>query len=217
MPNTSLIITGGNINKDFARSYISELKLDIIIGVDAGAEFLYNNKITPTHVIGDFDTVAKEVLNYYKSDTSVKVSIYKPEKDATDTQLAIELAMELGSDEIILLGGIGSRMDHTLSNIHNLCIPAEKGVKCCIINENNRIILLNRSTNVFKKQQFGTFFSLLPFTDTVEEVTLKGFKYPLEKYTMEKKSSIGVSNELICDIGRIEFKKGILLLMESKD
>lgn len=214
---TTLIITGGDINKDFALSYISDLKLDIIIGVDAGAEFLYSNQITPTHVVGDFDTASKKVMDYYLANPSVEVSIHKPEKDATDTQLAIELAVELNSDEIIIMGGIGSRMDHTLSNIHNLHIPAEKGIKCCIINEKNRIFLLKDSTKVYKKKQFGTYFSLLPLSTTVEGITLRGFKYPLEKYTMEKHSSIGISNELIHEVGSIEFTKGILLLIESKD
>jgi len=214
---TTLLITGGDISKDFALSYISDLKLDLIIGVDSGAEFLYSNQITPTHVVGDFDTASKKVVNYYLADPSVEVSIHKPEKDATDTQLAIELAMGLNSDEIIIMGGIGSRMDHTLSNIHNLYIPAQKGIKCFIINEKNRISLLKKSTIIYKKNQFGTYFSLLPLSTTVEGLTLKGFKYPLEKYTMEKHSSIGISNELIHEVGSIEFSRGILLLIESED
>ena len=70
-----------------------------------------------------------------------------------------------------------------------------------------------------KKESLGKYVSLLPLTDIVKGITLKGFKYPLENYNMEsgKSSTIGISNELVNEEGFIDFKEGILILIESRD
>lgn len=120
----TLIITGGNINKDFLKEYL--LDYDNLIAVDGGLKTLYELNIIPNYIIGDFDTIDSNILNIYANNEKVKIYKYSAEKDCTDTDLAIKLATNLESTQIYIIGGIGSRIDHTLGNIHAILKATKK-------------------------------------------------------------------------------------------
>jgi len=210
----TIIISGGNINKDFLENEISKGNYKNIIAVDKGLEILDTCKIKPNYIIGDFDSLNENILEKYINDNSVKIIKLNPEKDFTDTHMALKLAIELESTEVTIIGAIGTRIDHTLANIHILKEPLEKNIKCNILNENNNITLINETTVLKNKYPY---ISLMPLTTTVEGITLKGFKYTLNNATMKIGESIGVSNEQIEEEGIIEMEKGILIVIQSRD
>lgn len=214
----TLIITGGNIECDFALDILKET-FDVIIGVDGGMTFCYEKQIIPTKIVGDFDTLSPEILKWYKEKTNIEIRAFNPIKDATDTQIAVELALELGSTNITILGGTGSRLDHVLGNIHTLYLALEKGVSCQMVDAHNRIRLIEKNYSLLKKEQFGTYFSLLPFTTDVKKVTIKGAKYPLSEasFSVLGNAGWGVSNEIVSEKLEIEMEDGILIFIESKD
>ena len=74
-----------------------------MIGVDKGMEFLYSHQILPNYIVGDFDSVKKEIGDYYRNETDVPIREFNPVKDASDTEIAIRLAMTLGAGEILIL------------------------------------------------------------------------------------------------------------------
>lgn len=213
----TLIVTGGNINKDFLLRTIDEVKFDTIIAVDNGLKILNEVGINPNHVVGDFDTVEGKILNLYKNDKSIKIHQFNPIKDNTDTDIAIRLAVDLISDEIIILGGIGTRIDHVLGNINVLKYAMDNNIRCKIADENNEIELINKTTILNKKDITRKYISLIPLTEKVENVNLKGFKYELENGTLTIGSSLGISNEIIEEEAKIEFNNGILIMINSKD
>ena len=86
-----------------------------------------------------------------------------------------------------------------------------------LVDPTNRIRLVDKQLTMQKADQFGTYVSLLPLTTQAEGVTLEGFKYPLKKYCMTSDNSLGVSNEITEETARITVKKGILIMIESKD
>ena len=186
----ALIITGGKINKFFLKNHLQTNKYDIIIAVDKGTEELALLEIEPNYIVGDFDSIDEKVLaRYEKSNVEIKRLI--PEKDLTDTQSALELAIELHSTEITIVGAIGTRMDHTIANIHILKEALDKGITARIINENNEIRLINKSIKLENieastacTQENYKYISLIPLTTEVTGVTIKGMKYPLKDYTM---------------------------------
>ena len=122
----TLIISGGNIGIDLALGLLKIKRFDHIIGVDGGLKFCYDHKIVPTRIVGDFDTLSPEILTWYKKNTQIEIREYNPVKDATDTQIAVELALSLGSDHVTILGGTGTRLDHVLGNIQTLFLPFAK-------------------------------------------------------------------------------------------
>lgn len=213
----TLIVSGGHIDVEFALMFCKSESWDRIIGVDAGTEFLFRNHILPTDMVGDFDTLAEDILRFYKNRIDVKIRKYRPEKDVTDTQAAVELAVEYGSCEIYILGGTGTRMDHTLANIHVLKIALERGISCSLVDEYNEVTLLKESGIVKKSSTYGKYISFIPLTTEVKGLTLRGFKYPLTDCTMRCGDSLGISNEFLEDEASVEFEDGILIMIQSKD
>ena len=188
-----------------------------VIAGDRGLEALYQLKIIPNHVVGDFDSVSPEILEFYKKQPKIIFHTYNAEKDNTDTDIALKLAIQMKSSEITILGALGKRMDHALANIHILKDALEANIPCQIIDGYNRIYLINAEKTLEKDKVYGKYISLIPLTSTVEGLTLKGFKYPLNKYNLPIGISLGISNEIIEDIAHIEMEKGILIVIESKD
>ncbi|MCI8832876.1 MAG: thiamine diphosphokinase [Clostridia bacterium] len=213
----TLIVTGGNIEKKFLLKTINESEFETIIAVDNGLKILNEIKVNPQHIVGDFDTVKSEILDLYKADTSIKIHKFNPIKDNTDTDIAIRLAVELKSDEIIILGAIGTRIDHLLGNIHVLKYALDSNIKCKIIDENNEIQLIDKTTIIKKKDITKKYISLIPLTEKVEHINLKGFKYELKNGALTMGSSLGISNEISKEEAIIEFGDGILIIINSKD
>lgn len=214
----TLIISGGNIETDFALKVL-ERPYDHKIGVDGGAAFCYRYGIIPTRIVGDFDTLDQKILEWYREHTEIEIRSFDPVKDATDTQIAVELALELGSSHITILGGTGTRLDHVLGNIQTMYLPFERGVDCEILDSHNRIRLIRERYVLKKEEQYGKYFSLIPLTTDVYGVTLKGAKYPLDRhhFTVCGTGSLGVSNEIAGEQVEITMESGILVLIESKD
>ena len=215
----TVIISGGRIERDFALSFLKNEIFDQIIAVDNGLKFLYENQIRPTWIVGDFDTAAPELVEYYQRQTDIPIRRFNPVKDSTDSQIAIELALELRSSEITILGGTGTRLDHVLGNIQSLMLARKKGVSCIILDAYNRIRLMDGVVHLKKSEQYGKYVSLLPLTTEVTGVELRGFKYELTDYTFTSTGSagLGVSNEITAEIAEIRIKTGIFVLIESRD
>ncbi len=216
----SLIISGGNLEKEFACSYISQHSCELTIAVDAGMKFFYEQNIIPDYIVGDFDSVEPEILQSFQNIGGEKKPVilqFQPEKDETDTELAIRTAIKQGSKTIHLLGATGSRMDHVMGNFHLLGAAMKQGVDCQIVDWHNRIRMICQDMVIKKENQYGKYVSLFPFTPQVKGLTLRGFKYPLNNYTLECYHSLGVSNEIIGTQAEISFQEGILLVIESRD
>lgn len=213
----ALIIAGGEINIESLEKYWKENKEKNIIAVDKGLEALYQLSIVPNHVVGDFDSVSTEILEYYKKNPQIVFHNYNSEKDNTDTDIALELAISLRSSAITIVGALGKRMDHALANIHILKEALEEGIPCEILDEHNRIYLIKNKIKMKKSQTYGKYISLIPLTSTVEGITLTGFKYPLVDDSLAIGKSLGISNEIIEEEATIEIKKGILIIIESRD
>ena len=213
----TLIITGGDVNKEFLSDMVDEMKFDRIIAVDNGLKILNEINVRPNHIVGDFDTVNKDILDLYVENKLIKIHKYNPMKDNTDTDIAIRLAVELNSDEIIMLGGIGTRIDHVLGNIQVLKYALDNNAKCKMIDENNEIELINKTTILNRKDVDKKYISLIPLTEKVENINLKGFKYDLDNGELTIGSSLGISNEIIDGEATIEFDNGILIMIFSKD
>lgn len=212
---STLIVTGGNVNTEFLKKILEENKFETIIAADKGLEALNKINVMPNYIIGDFDSVNKTTLNQYEN-KNIEITYLKPEKDFTDTHMAIKLAIEKRAKHITIIGATGTRMDHTLANIHALNETLQNNVPTEIINENNRIMLINKKAKLIKNTNYK-YVSIIPLTTKITGLTLKGFKYNIENATINLGESIGVSNEQIEQEALIEIKEGIAILIYSKD
>ncbi len=215
----ALIISGGHLEDGFAASYIENYDFGLTIAVDSGMSFFYRQGWAPDYIVGDFDSVKPEILQSFLElkEDKPKVLQFQPEKDETDTEIAIRTAIGQGCGAIHILGATGSRLDHVLGNIHLLGMAMERGVEVIMADPNNRIRMVREGLVLKKGGQYGKYVSLLPFTPQVTGLTLTGFKYPLDQYTLECYHSLGVSNEITGEQAEISFRDGVLLVIESKD
>ena len=192
----------------------------IFIGVDRGALTLIKYKILPNLAIGDFDSVTAEEFQCI-SKNSLKTMRLHPEKDETDTELAISHALSLSASKIDIYGGLGGRLDHSIANIRLLLRYSKKGISINLINETNHMVILKPGNYTFEafKHSYLSFFAI---EETVTDLTLSGVKYPLTKYTLTKYTLTQddircVSNEVVLENYHVAFSKGYLLMIRSQD
>lgn len=208
-----LILTGGDLDRVFAHSYIQTQKFDKIIAADKGLLYAEQLGICPDFILGDFDSCPKETRKRFEKEN---IMILPREKDDTDTGIAMEQAVRMGASKVTVLGSTGTRLDHVLGNMGQLVYALKHGVDAFIVDSHNRIRAVDRPLTINKKEQFGNYISLIP-VGTVTGVTLHGFYYPLNDDTLLFHETWGISNELAEDTGKIEMKTGTLLVIESKD
>jgi thiamine pyrophosphokinase len=209
----AIIFTNGEYhNKVFYANYVNKIKADYLICADGGANYARELNIYPDIIIGDMDSITAETKSFYKE---TRYASYPPKKDETDTELAISHAIEKGASEVVILGGLGSRMDHSLANIYLLKRFMDVGIEAEIVNENNRIRLIGRTTEFHFP--IGTIISLLPIDGDVEELTITGFEYPITAGQMVMDKPYGISNVTNKSTQQIILKKGTLLMVIPKD
>ena len=208
-----IIISGGK--PPSKELLMQEVKKDtFIIAADSGADCLYEYNIMPDLLLGDFDSINKNILDYFKK-SNCTIDIYPTEKDYTDTEIAVKKALSMKPNEIILLGCTGSRVDHLLGNIGMLKICMLNGVNAYIKDENNNIRLVDASTSL--NGSVGEIFSLQAYGDEIIDLTIEGAKYPLNNYNLKIGESITISNEFARATVDLKFKSGTLMIILSSD
>ncbi len=212
-----LIVNGGSLTTAFLAEQYQQFNPDCVIAVDGALALFYQTGLKVTHIVGDFDTIAENILQCYQEKDYV-IERHKPEKDETDSELAMELALAMEPDEILVLGAMGFRMDHALANLQLLYRPLQAGIFCRITDEYNEIRLIEK-TGEFTKDNTYKYLSFIPFTDQVEGLTLEGFKYSLSGYLMKKGIMPGfcVSNEMTKEQAKVTLDSGILICVRSRD
>lgn len=216
-----LIVSGGSIEKDFALDFLKKHTFEYVIAVDKGAEFCKDAGIRPDVLTGDFDTLAPEVLRFFKK-TGVPVRKFRPEKDDTDMEIALGMAKEKlerrpEDHRVTILGGTGTRLDHMLGTLYCMAGIGPE-VPCELVDAHNRVRVLWPGSYVLNREAcFGPYVSLLPIGGDAKGITLTGFKYPLTEHTMTCYNSLGISNELVEEEACISFREGVLACFETRD
>ena len=96
-----------------------------------------------------------------------------------------------------------------------LRLPLEAGIECRIVDKHNQIRMIKGY--VCLNEKISKYISLIPISSELEEVTLRGFKYPLENHSVHLGESLCVSNEIVALPAEINIKEGYALLIESQD
>lgn len=207
-----VIVTGGSLGPEAAHIIRPG---DTLFGADVGALRLIELGFEPDLAIGDFDSVSPQQLATIRR-YSRSIEIVDPvDKDYTDTELAFHRALALEPDEIVLAGGLGTRFDHSLANVHLLAAAHRRGVRASVIDAHNEV-LLTADRLVLRRPGRPTV-SLLPLTPIVSGITLTGFRYPLRNARLEIGQSLGISNVLEADEGIVTVADGLLLVILSRD
>ncbi|WP_066639751.1 thiamine diphosphokinase [Desulfolucanica intricata] len=206
-----LIFANGEI-KNYNR-YRKYIKGDeYIICADGGARHVRKLQLVPQLIIGDMDSVPLELLQEFRALGCV-IKQFPTEKDEVDTELALNEAMKLNPREILVMGAVGSRLDHTLANIQLLIRPVMKGINTCLIGNRHIVSLITPSLPGIIEGEQGDLLSLLPLTPEVRGVKTRGLKWNLQDNTFKFGHPYGISNVLLEDNAAIKIKEGIMVLI----
>ena len=190
-------------SREFYIKLIDEKKGDIYCA-DGGANHLEALGIFPLEIWGDLDSVTKEIIEKYRNN-NVRIKKFPKDKDYTDGELILQHISKLSYDEIIIIGGLGGRIDHLLTNLN--LIFKFKNLK--FVTEKERIFSIEKKAELTGLR--GKTISFVPFSEKVEGLTLEGFKYPLNKYILHQGDSICMSNIAVDDICKVTFDTGKLM------
>lgn len=204
--------------KNFFPEFVSDMPMekDLIIAADSGLLalelFSEHKKISPDIIVGDMDSF--EEKNIAKKFPETEFVKFPPEKDDTDTSLAVDIAISRGCEEIYILGGLGGRFDHTLAVAFLAEYISKKGARAVISDGKNRVYLAERKNTIYAGRKY---VSLIPLDAEISGVSFKGFKYPLENKNISRQKFCTISNELYESQGLIEVENGTALIIESMD
>ena len=178
---------------------------DYVIAADRGYDSLMAYGVNPDLVVGDFDSLG-EVPNH------PNVIQLPAEKDDTDMVFALRQGLDLGYRRFVMLGGVGGRLEHTLGNLQLLDWLASQGAQGFLAGEKTVATAVRNGTLTFPAAMSG-YLSVLCNSGTALGVTLRGLKYPLERYTMTGSFPLGVSNQFLGQPASVSVEDGCLLLL----
>ncbi len=207
-----LVANGGVNNEEFLR--ILSRDFDMVIGVDGGANFLKRANVKPDYIVGDMDSVDPSVLSFFEKN-GVEILRYPREKDKTDTELAVDLLLNMNVDDITFSGVVGDRMDHTFAVFQILYKLKLKGIKSRIVEKDLDIFLLRNEIFVMSVRK-GETWSILPIFEEARKVDLEGFLYPVKNFKFPFGKTVGVSNETVEDSVKIVVGEGSILVFRWK-
>lgn len=187
---------------------VSFTKADFVIACDAGYIHAQRADIVPDVIIGDFDSYLGDLPG------GVEIIRTKPEKDDTDTMMALKLAIRRGYRRIMLVGALGGRVDHMLANISLIAFAATKGADLQIVDGHHQIFAVRDGKRRVPRSSWRNL-SVFAFDTECTGVTLRGVKYPLEGAVLTNTFALGVSNEFTDDIAEISVESGILIVVLS--
>lgn len=213
-----VLLLGGDVPLDSDIKSMVKNSLYCICA-DSGAGIAYDCGRIPDYLVGDMDSVNAEVMNWCIAN-GVKSEKYCPEKDFTDGEIALDLAIKTAKEksikQITVIGAYGNRLDHTLANLFIGQNALKQGLDIVYINDGAVIYLLSEESSVSIYAANGKTVSLLPVTEKVLGVTLKGFKYSLNNSEMFNCRAYGISNEITAEVGCVSLKKGCLMIIQNR-
>ena len=205
----AFIYTGGAVRTEFITEHPKAD--DLTIAADSGYHTAKTLGERIDLLLGDFDSIGQ-----IPRDGDFEIRQVPAEKDYTDTQLAVEIAIERGADEIIIIGGLSGRLDHTLSTLAILEDLHARGLYATITDGQSRARYLKSSSTLIARSSYK-YLSLIAIDEMVKGVDIEGCKYPLKRATLRRRNQFAVSNEITGNVAFIAVKKGRVYIIESRD
>ncbi len=208
----ALIFTGGECA---AHPEIPEYEL--CIAADSGFHMAKKHGIFPDLIVGDFDSIGDGMPEEYtdeKTGRKSEIIRHPTQKNETDTMLAAEVAIERGASELYIIGGLGGRADHTLSNVFLLEALSDRGVRVIYTDGSNELRVVRNGECVHIPHGEYRYFSTLALDECV--ISAEGCAYPLDRSTLTRQNAYAVSNETLTCGADVTCHEGKLLIVRSE-
>lgn len=189
---------------------------DLVVAVDAGAGWLAAIGRRPDALVGDLDSVDPGLVSRLEAD-GVAIERHPADKDASDTELALEHVRRRGATEVLMIGALGGRrLDHEVANL--LLVAAAAGreqIELTAVRGGTRVRGLGAGHPLALHGAPGTLVSLLPVAGDASGVETSGLRYPLNDEPLPLGTTRGLSNEMVAEHASVRLREGTLLVIET--
>lgn len=211
MKYIAIVAAGESLPSDsLLREKLKEV--DTILAVDGGLDVMVRLKVKADLLLGDFDSSAFSVSHPLVQDyvRDKKVLRFPVRKDQTDMELALCYCAKHCAEKVLLFGGVGSRLDHTLINFSMIKRFTEGGMSIVSYSKHNVVRYLVPGVYCLPKPKEDYWYTSFLLFSGEATMTLRGFDYPLESVTLTAGSSLAISNHVLAidNEVRIESEKG---------
>jgi len=205
-----VVIVAGGMGDDLP-DRASIVEANLVIAADGGAEALAALGVQPHVLVGDFDSISAATRSRVEQGGAEVIAL-RSDKDWTDTEVALHLALERGADRVTVFGALGGpRLDHLVGNLLLLTAPWLQGCDVRLLDGQHEIFLAHGDAAVVGDP--GDLVSLLPLTPIVQAVETEGLAYPLRRESLYQGATRGVSNQLVAERARVRHGAGELLIV----
>ena len=185
------------------------LQEDFVIACDRGYQWCERMGLKPDLLISDFDSYDGPVAQ------DIRLDRHMPEKDDTDTMLAVRYAVEHGFRSILVCCALGGRLDHLIANLQAMLFAQTHGVSAVLQCEDTEIFTLRNSSLKLPRRD-GWSLSVFALDGPCRGVCIRGAKYPLENAELIPSLPLGVSNQWIAEEAVISVLEGTLMIVLSE-
>lgn len=203
----AVIFANGQLNHiEGARAVIGSD--DVLIAADGGARLCRVLRLTPQVIIGDMDSIDSEDLAAFEQQ-GADIIRHNPDKDQTDLELALLHALELGADQVTILGGLGRRWDQTIANLLLPTYQKLSGLQISYWDAGQWLHIIRDELVI--EAEIGTTVSLIPLGGDVTGIDTQGLHWPLNDETLIVGATRGVSNSMSEPRAKLTIQDGVLL------
>lgn len=192
-----------------------------VVAADGGARHAIDLGLRIDRWVGDGDSLGEAAIAELVA-AGVPVERSSPDKDQSDTELAIVTALDLGASSITVLGALGGpRADHAIANLTLLSNPALAGLDVRLVAADARVRLLGAPgpdgspSRVELDGRIDDIVSLLPVGGDAQGVSTTGLAYPLDDEPLLDGLTRGLSNRRTARLSTITLRSGRLLVVET--
>jgi thiamine pyrophosphokinase len=208
--HTVIVANGPAFQAEPFRALIAGV--DLLIAADGGGNALFAAGLAPQLVVGDLDSLDPAAEAAFAA-AGAEVRRHPAEKDETDLELALLLAVGRGATRIDVLGAMGGRWDQALANVALLALPELAGRRVRLLDEGQEAYLARGETPIPGER--GETVSLLPVGGPARGITTRGLHYPLRDAELRFERSRGISNVIVAPPAHVTVGEGLLLVVRQ--
>ncbi len=186
---------------------------DFLIAADGGARHAIALGVIPNVIIGDLDSLSEAEVRVF-NDMGVHILSFPVNKDESDLELALMHASRAGYSPVVIVAGLGNRLDQTLGNVALLADPDLQALNARLDDGLTEVFVITSQATV--QGASGDIISLIPLGVPAEGVSTEGLTYPLNKETLLPYRTRGISNRMLADTAKIRVKRGVLCCIHQR-
>lgn len=201
---------------------------DYIVCLDGGWDIALAQGVKPHLLLGDFDSITAPL----PEDPDIEIRRYPPEKDYSDLELALRILDPENTPDLLIIGGLGGRLDQTVINIQMLqrytgtpepvdsadsvTEPDPRFRSIELIDGHNRCFVLHGPADCSIRREPDCYLSLIPLSQECSVAKLTGTRYTLHEATLQRGASLATSNEFRAEQAELSLKEGSLLVVVTR-